>query len=537
LGVFNARLGAWLGNPRRQTWTCPGPWFGPLHLLDEVFGRTNAESNFIYLSDGGHFENLGVYELVRRRCRTIVACDAEADADLNFESLAGVLRKCRTDFGIPIDIDIQPITRQADTGLSRWHCAIGTIHYEEVHRGALPGMLIYLKASLTGDESTDVREYAAVHPSFPHQSTVDQFFTESQFESYRALGYHIAKAVFGEAIDEYERRNLERWNSATGDVEQVFSAVQRRWFPPPPNLESNFLDTVQGYVAVEEALRKEPNLQDLRQDLYPEMKGGNGAPPMAEVHMVAEMLQVMEDAWLSLQLDGFHAHPLNRGWLNVFRRWAGSSRLRQLWPMLRGEFAQDFVLFCERELNLRPGEVTLRSLVDPQRQSVPPELLREFEGEWPDQAQDLWKDFEQRQPHQLWLIEQEPPTGLNGANGPSLPALSCGLIAAWLASNGGPTQEWELRIWIRGPYRTLGIGRLAMGQALNELAERGRVCVRARLPRLRGLTQGDQLRQGFWFRFFQHLKFENRTHELHNHTNGDRDWFIFEKELSRAGGP
>ena len=60
--VFNARLGWWLGNPAREKWCEPGPRSG-FYLFKELFGRTNANSKYIYLSDGGHFENLGVYEL------------------------------------------------------------------------------------------------------------------------------------------------------------------------------------------------------------------------------------------------------------------------------------------------------------------------------------------------------------------------------------------------------------------------------------------------------------------------------------------
>src|SRR5262249_20149421 len=78
--------------------------------------------------------------------------------------------------------------------------AVGSIHYEDVEPNTPPGVLVYIKSSLTGDEPSDVQNYAALHPEFPHQSTGDQFFDESQFESYRALGYHIALDVFSEAV-------------------------------------------------------------------------------------------------------------------------------------------------------------------------------------------------------------------------------------------------------------------------------------------------------------------------------------------------
>ena len=98
-----------------------------------------------------------------------------------------------------IDIDIRNI--QEANGHSRAHYVMGTIRYPEsdpegdADSDFGTGLLLYLKASLTGDEPEDVREYRARFSAFPHQSTADQFFTESQFESYRVLGLHIARSA------------------------------------------------------------------------------------------------------------------------------------------------------------------------------------------------------------------------------------------------------------------------------------------------------------------------------------------------------
>ena len=101
--MFNARLGWWMGNPRdKQNWLRSSPRRGLLYLLNELFGLTNDRTHFVNLSDGGHFENLGIYELVRRRCRYIIACDAEQDAALTFSGLGNAIRKCRTDLGVEI---------------------------------------------------------------------------------------------------------------------------------------------------------------------------------------------------------------------------------------------------------------------------------------------------------------------------------------------------------------------------------------------------------------------------------------------------
>lgn len=191
LTVFDVRLGWWLGNTRfDQPSAKPGPTFALHPLLSELFAQTDARSKFVNLSDGGHFENLGLYELVRRGCRYIIAGDGDQDNDYTFESLGGAVRKCRADFGVEIDIDPQGIRPHGQW--SRTHYAVGRIHYPD---GTL-GWLLYLQSSMTGDEPADVMQYKASHPDFPQETTANQFFTEDQFESYRRLGLHIADSAF-----------------------------------------------------------------------------------------------------------------------------------------------------------------------------------------------------------------------------------------------------------------------------------------------------------------------------------------------------
>jgi hypothetical protein len=202
LTLFNARLGWWIGNPLLDSWTSASPGIGLPYLLSELFGFSNQRRKYVNLSDGGHFDNMGLYELVRRRCRYIIVCDGEQDDRYSFNGLAGAIRKCRVDFGVDIDIDIQPIQPAIPTKHSTRHAAVGTIRYPSAGNphpdspDAHLGVLVYLKASMTGDEPTDVEEYHSRHQEFPHQTTADQFFNESQFESYRALGQHIADGVF-----------------------------------------------------------------------------------------------------------------------------------------------------------------------------------------------------------------------------------------------------------------------------------------------------------------------------------------------------
>jgi hypothetical protein len=199
LTVFSVRLGWWSGNPmKREAWESGYPRSSWRALMNELTGRTTEESDVVYLSDGGHFDNLGVYELVRRRCRLIIACDAGQDSTCSCADLARVAEKCRVDFGAEIIIDLnelQPTEHlfpgDATMRVSKSAFCKGTIRYGDGHSGEL----IYIKPCLDTKLSQDVIAYARTHATFPHQSTADQFFDEAQFESYRALGYACASAA------------------------------------------------------------------------------------------------------------------------------------------------------------------------------------------------------------------------------------------------------------------------------------------------------------------------------------------------------
>ena len=192
LTIFNVRLGWWMGNPRKESWKKADPTFGLIYLIKDLFGSSNVNSQFVCLSDGGHFDNMGVYELVRRKCRHIVLCDAEEDENSSCDGLANAIRRCRIDFGVEIALTVDPITTKDEkTKYCKQHLIKGTIWYPGDKEPS--GTIVYIKTSLTGDESVDIREYFIDNPAFPQQSTADQFFDESQFESYRKLGYSSIK--------------------------------------------------------------------------------------------------------------------------------------------------------------------------------------------------------------------------------------------------------------------------------------------------------------------------------------------------------
>ncbi|HKS42553.1 MAG TPA: hypothetical protein VJX74_18210, partial [Blastocatellia bacterium] len=200
LTLFNARLGWWLGNPGKpgsDTYYRSGPLLSIRPLLAEAFGLTDDKNKYIYLSDGGHFENLAFYEMVLRRCHSIVVSDGGADPECAFDDLGGAIRKIRIDLGVRITIDkIMIFSRKSDDKQKKY-CAVGTIHYSEVDGGGEEndGTLIYIKPSICGGEPADVFNYAQTSKMFPHETTADQFFSESQFESYRALGDHAVQQM------------------------------------------------------------------------------------------------------------------------------------------------------------------------------------------------------------------------------------------------------------------------------------------------------------------------------------------------------
>jgi hypothetical protein len=192
--LFNVRLGWWFPNPNGIRTGAMSPHFSLRYLAAELFGGASDKTAFLMVSDGGHFENLAAYELIRRRCRVIVISDGECDGEYTFSGLGTLIRMCEVDFGCRISIDVDALRPTiGDNTWSERRFAVGDIAYSD---GSV-GILVYLKASMTGKEDTSVRQYKSSHPEFPHESTGDQFYGEDQFESYRHLGRDVGTEVFG----------------------------------------------------------------------------------------------------------------------------------------------------------------------------------------------------------------------------------------------------------------------------------------------------------------------------------------------------
>jgi hypothetical protein len=200
MALFNVRLGWWTANPntKNEYYWRASPSFALTPYVMEAFGLTNENASWVYLSDGGHFDNLALYEMIRRRCRLIVVADAGDDPEYTFIDLGNTLRKIWIDLGVFIDIRgldcLKKRFKERPTPAKREpYWAVGRIKYNSVDGEGEDGWLLYLKAGLHGTEPMDVLSYAMAHRAFPHETTANQFFTESQFESYRMLGYEIVR--------------------------------------------------------------------------------------------------------------------------------------------------------------------------------------------------------------------------------------------------------------------------------------------------------------------------------------------------------
>ena len=369
LTVFNVRLGWWMQNPGKPgAWATPGPRLGLKYLLSEVFGLADENTEFVYLSDGGHFENLGIYELVRRRCRFIIAIDAGMDPKFGFEDLGNAVRKCQVDFGVRIDIDTKASVPAQGTGKSLYHCGVGRIHYEETDPNAISGFLLYIKPSLTGNEPVDIMQYAAVHPEFPHQTTSDQWFDESQFEAYRKLGYYIATTVL-------EKPAVEPRPGQQRPLLELFVDLSRRWYRPSVRVEAYFTKHAERLMHLQDTLREQKVLSFLDGQIFPEwdylMHGGRPEVDTslwlpdtpdelrAGFYFCLNLLELMQDVYLDLNLDEEWQHPDNRGWMNLFKHFAWAGMLRATYAVVRSNFGARFQRFCDVRLELPEGTIEI----------------------------------------------------------------------------------------------------------------------------------------------------------------------------------
>jgi len=370
--VFNVRLGWWLANPRKLTeggrllqsarrlpgfsgskYPSPSPALSLLYLASELLGQTDDTRRYVYLSDGGHFDNMGLYELVRRRCRYIVICDAEADGNLKFEGIGMAIRKCRIDFGAEITLDLRPLDRNGNGDNSNAHCVTGSIRYPEDDHETAPGIVVYIKSSLTGDEPADVLNYKKQDSVFPQDSTTDQWFSESQFESYRRLGHHIATATFA-AADPVAFSCREREGRAG-----YFSNLSKIWAPITPQMKEFSPQHTARYGELLEETRTDTTMVGLFDLLFdraaPGTRRWKDEPSAAESAYAARFclrfIEFIFTVYLQLRLmyPENRVHPFAVGWMEIFRSWGRIDVIQAAWRRYGCGYTRGFQLFLESE--------------------------------------------------------------------------------------------------------------------------------------------------------------------------------------------
>ena len=366
--LLNVRLGYWVPHPGRLfDWlkeakiTNPklldrwGWRIPPQALLREMASSVNEDDKWVNLSDGGHLENMAVYELLRRRCKYIICGDGEADPDLSFGGLATLMRSARIDLGIEIDILLDDLRLGTDR-TSAQHAALGKIKYPPRKEGDKEetGYLLYIKSSFTGNEDETMQEYRAKSGDFPHESTADQFFDEGQFEAYRALGFHMADGLFPPWVDA-ERSKVD-WTRF------------RTWFHDlradlAPRLSSKHVELQEQLRLIQETL-VQPDYRDYYIELHPDLAAaetaGTGDPKKAgpltpEIcYMVGQQLTLMENAFVALNLDQPRnwKHEGNQGWRALFENWAQSDRFARAYEHLGHLHSGRFQNFCFRNFGL-----------------------------------------------------------------------------------------------------------------------------------------------------------------------------------------
>lgn len=343
LTMFNARLGWWFPNPRLPS-KRSSPRFSLRYLMCELFGIADHDRPFLNVSDGGHFENLGAYELIRRRCGVIIISDAECDPDLKFEGLAQLIRMCEVDFDVRIDIDVSAIRRRGDSPWSANRCAVGTITYPDAPKGTL----IYLKASMTGRENEAILQYHATHADFPHESTGNQFYGEAQFESYRHLGREIVDQAFKHVADlvgdrhDGWRRMAERMRAIMAPALSTVAQFSRHgqtlmdlWARLGSTIDLKLLDQ-----ATESQVARDWPDADVP-DAY-----------RAVYFLCNQILQLMENVYLDLDLESTWEHPDNAGWRATFQDWVRRPVLRRTWALNHAAFGARFRFFCLSRLGM-----------------------------------------------------------------------------------------------------------------------------------------------------------------------------------------
>lgn len=212
--LANVRLGWWWKSGQKDTKPVPPVLRNQVYLRREMLASfMGQEGSHWYLSDGGHFENTGVFELLRRRVAVVVCCDCGADPTYQLEDLANLIRLARVEFQAEFKliqsaetaIDLShakdlfansPSDLANEAGKGNQCALLYEVTYPASGQLANKTTLIVIKPRLISSASLDLVQYHSQHTDFPQESTADQFFDDAQWESYRKMGVLIGGQLF-----------------------------------------------------------------------------------------------------------------------------------------------------------------------------------------------------------------------------------------------------------------------------------------------------------------------------------------------------
>ncbi|MFN8517750.1 MAG: hypothetical protein U0841_35285 [Chloroflexia bacterium] len=375
--TLGLRLGLWLRHPKQfvETESIEVRRVG-FSFFRELLGRSDANRDrAVFLSDGGHFDNTGVYELVRRHCRYILVSDCGADSVRAFDDLGTVVRRVREDFGVDIRINLDAL-RPNENGRSRQPMVAGDIHYPDGDTG----VLLIIKPTITGSEPPDILQYHARNGVFPHQSTADQFFDEAQWESYRRLGLHAVRSAFSPSsvtVGAASVATSQDERIAVGNrMRDTFNRARREWLARPADFAQRVDRLARVMGALDATMRSAG--ATLQRQLYWELgnaptatsrngnsnESSNAEDTLSAITALRQGLVAFESIFLSESLATEYNQPMYTGVINVMARWFRAPMMIGWWPLLKSTCSEPFRRFVEThflERTFTPGETSGRS--------------------------------------------------------------------------------------------------------------------------------------------------------------------------------
>ena len=347
-------------------------------------------------------------------------------------------------------------------------------------------------------------------------------------------------------------------------MENLFYQLRKTWLAPITDIDQSFMAANQGFAQFQEVLRNDSRSKRISTDIYPELSQLT-EEEIRDFHSAMLMVQVLENAFVSMQMDRFHSHPLNSGWMNTSQRWSNSKTLQRFWPLLRNEFSRDFVQFCEEELALKldsdhEWEFHEHLVSSPKGQSEWAQLVREHAREWPDEVANdrgldilladppTYQDSSRGRCKACWVWRVRMPEGVLDDQDP----LKTGFVAGVIGLRRLNDEEkrtfqeieagsndvdqalgragYELVVWVRPAFRQKGVGICLVESLTKELDSHPSMAndllaacpgetpkhlrIAVLYPKTGWNGVGDAMDKSLWMSYFTYYSFRSP----------DRDW-------------